>query len=100
MPGRSWNEASLSESPAVEQLEALGYTYVEPETLDAERESLKEVVLAKRLASAIARLNPWLSDDNVQKAELDAFQREFEALRKHARPRREAPPRARSRRKR
>ena len=67
-PGKGWNEESLSENPAVQQLEALGYTFVTAETLEAERESLKEVVLPRRLAAALKRLNPWLSEDNVQKA--------------------------------
>ncbi len=67
-PGKSWNEENLSESPAVEQLEALGYTFVSGEDLEAERESLKEVVLTRRLATGLKRLNPWLSEDNVQKA--------------------------------
>lgn len=67
-PGTSWNEENLSENPAVEQLEALGYTCVNADVLEAERESFKEVFLPKRLATAIARLNPWLSEDNVQKA--------------------------------
>jgi len=66
--GRDWNEASLSENPAVEQLRRMGYQYVPGETLDAERESLKDVVLTQRLAAALRRLNPWLSDDNVPKA--------------------------------
>ena len=51
-----------------EQLETLGYTFVSGEDLEAERDSLKEVVLTKRLAAALKRLNPWLSEDNVQKA--------------------------------
>lgn len=67
-PGKGWNEANLSENPAVEQLRQLGYSYVPPEALEAERESFKEVVLSKRLAAALKRLNPWLSDDNVHKA--------------------------------
>jgi type I restriction enzyme R subunit len=67
-PGKGWNEENLSENPAVQQLEALGYTYVPAEPLEAERESLKEVVVSKRLATALKRLNPWLSEDNVQKA--------------------------------
>ena len=67
-PGQSWNEASLSEDPAVEHLRRLGYTYVAPDTLDAERESTKEVILHKRLAAALQRLNPWLSEDNTHKA--------------------------------
>jgi len=66
--GRDWNEASLSENPAVEQLQRMGYQYVPGESLDTERESLKDVVLTKRLATALQRLNPWLSDDNVPKA--------------------------------
>lgn len=66
--GRDWNEANLSEDPAVKHLKRLGYTYLTPERAEAERESLKDAVLAKRLAGALRRLNPWLSDDNVQKA--------------------------------
>lgn len=66
--GWDWNEANLSENPAVEHLEQLGYHYVTPERVDAERESLKDAVLGKRLATALERLNPWLSEDNVQKA--------------------------------
>jgi type I restriction enzyme R subunit len=67
-PGKAWNEENLSESPAVRQLEALGYTFVSADALEAERESLKDVVLTKRLATAVKRLNPWLSEDNVAKA--------------------------------
>ncbi len=67
-PGHGWNEASLSQDPAVDHLRRLGWAYVAPEQLDAERESQKEVVLARRLAAALKRLNPWLSDDNVHKA--------------------------------
>jgi type I restriction enzyme R subunit len=68
-PGRDWNEASLSEDPAVALLEKLGYTYVAPEMLDGERSgSLREVVLGKRLATALLRLNPWLSPENAAKA--------------------------------
>lgn len=67
-PGKGWNEASLSEEPAIAHLRRLGYTYVAPEVLDAERESLKEAVLPRRLAAALWRLNPWLSEDNLHKA--------------------------------
>jgi type I restriction enzyme R subunit len=67
-PGQDWNELHLSENPAVEVLQALGYTYVAPEVLEAERESLKETVLTGRLGRALKRLNPWLSDDNTHKA--------------------------------
>jgi len=66
--GRDWNELHLVEDPAVELLESLGYVYVAPEVLEAERDSLKEVVLTKRLRAALTTLNPWLSDDNLSKA--------------------------------
>lgn len=67
-PGRDWNEATLSEDPAVALLKALGHTYVAPEDLEAERESLRDTIVTKRLATALARLNPWLSSDNIHKA--------------------------------
>ena len=69
MPNRSaWNEQGLSEDPAVGLLKALGYAYVRPETLEGQRASLKEAVLTSRLATAVKRLNPWLSDANVAQA--------------------------------
>ena len=67
-PGRSWNEANLSEEPAVRLLQQLGWTFVRPEVLEGERESFREVVLTKRLGTALRKLNPWISDDNVHKA--------------------------------
>jgi hypothetical protein len=67
-PGQDWNEAHLSEDPAVEVVQALGYSYIAPEVLEAERESRKEAILTQRLGRALKRLNPWLSDDNLAKA--------------------------------
>jgi type I restriction enzyme R subunit len=67
-PGKDWNELHLSEDPAVALLQTLGYTFVAPEVLEAERESLKETVLTKRLGAALLKLNPWLSEDNTHKA--------------------------------
>ena len=63
-----WDELHLAENPAVELLESLGYAYVPPEYLDCERTSFKEAILTGRLAAALKRLNPWLSEANVTKA--------------------------------
>ncbi|MCC7541183.1 MAG: type I restriction endonuclease subunit R [Deltaproteobacteria bacterium] len=63
-----WDEAGLSEDPAVATLVALGWIYVAPETLITERDSMIEVVVPGRLAKALRRLNPGLSEDNVQRA--------------------------------
>ena len=63
-----WDELHLAENPAVELLEALGYTCVPPDDLERERASLKETILTGRLAAALKRLNPWLSDSNVAAA--------------------------------
>jgi type I restriction enzyme, R subunit len=67
-PGKGWNEESLSENPAIDHLRRLGYSFVAPEVLEGERESFKDVVLPQRLATALKRINSWLSDDNVHKA--------------------------------
>jgi type I restriction enzyme R subunit len=59
-PGKGWNEESLSENPAVEHLGRLGWTYVAPDLLDVERESLKQVVIVRGLSTALKKLNPWM----------------------------------------
>ena len=46
----------------------LGYIYHPPEELEGERTVLKEPVLTDRLAVAVRRLNPWLSDTNLTRA--------------------------------
>jgi type I restriction enzyme, R subunit len=66
-PGQGWNEANLSEDPAIELLQKLGYTYVTPEVIETERDTLKEAVLLGRLEKALKKLNPWLSGDNARK---------------------------------
>lgn len=66
--GSDWTEEHLVEDKAIELLQRLGWTYVTPEALAAERQSLKEVFLTRRLRAALKRLNPWLSDDNLHKA--------------------------------
>ena len=63
-----WDELHLAENPAVELLQSLGYSYIPPEDLESERASFKEVVVTGRLAAALKRLNPWLSESNVAKA--------------------------------
>ena len=63
-----WDERHLAEEPAVKLLRSLGYTYATPEDLEGERASLKEAVLTRRLAHALKRLNPWLSEANVTQA--------------------------------
>jgi hypothetical protein len=48
-PGGHWNEAHLSESPAVAHVVRLGYTEVPADTLDRERDSQRDVGAPKRL---------------------------------------------------
>lgn len=59
------DELNYSEEPAALQLQRLGWVFVASEKLDAERDSLREVILRPRLQEALKRLNPWLSDDNI-----------------------------------
>lgn len=67
-PGGAWNEAGQSEDPTVTLLGQIGYSYAPPESLESERESLRDVVLVERLRSALKKLNPWISADNLHKA--------------------------------
>ena len=63
-----WDELHLAENPAVDLLQSVGYAYVPPENLEPDRASFKEAILSGRLAAALKRLNPWLSDTNVTRA--------------------------------
>lgn len=63
-----WDELRLSEEPADELLRRLGYTFVAPELLDADRDRPTEAVLTRRALAAVTRLNPWIHEDNARKA--------------------------------
>ena len=65
------DELDKVELPALEQLQSLGWSYVEgaelsPDKSD-ERSSLKDVVLEKRLTASLKRINPWINDENLRK---------------------------------
>jgi len=65
------DEYDKVEKPALEQLQALGWSCLHgsdlaPET-SAERRSYKEVVLEQCLTDAIQRLNPWINAENLRK---------------------------------
>lgn len=60
------------EKPAIEQLEALGYTYafggnLAPDAHANERVSLRDVVLTKHLKESLIRINPWINEENLAK---------------------------------
>ena len=68
------HEYTAVELPALEQLKALGYTFVPGAELAAgtvERDSFRDVVLEGRFRSAIKRINPWISEDNLNKVTRD-----------------------------
>lgn len=62
-----WNEKHLVENRLIQQLKEMGYEHLHGPSLDAERESGREVILKERLSQAIKRLNPWLNDTNLNK---------------------------------
>ena len=65
----AWNEAGQSEDPVVELLQTLGYTYESPEKLEAERDTLRDVVLVGRTTDSEARMEViGLSDDEIPTA--------------------------------
>ncbi|MGZ0879604.1 type I restriction endonuclease subunit R [Priestia megaterium] len=55
------------ELPFIEQLKNYGYAYIEGSKLDEERMTRASIVLEDRLASSVKKLNPWITDYNVQK---------------------------------
>lgn len=56
-----------SELPAIQQFQALGYTYLEGTKIE-ERATITEVILEKRLKSALKRINPWMNENSLNKA--------------------------------
>lgn len=69
------DELDKVELPALEQLQSLGWSYVEgaqlsPDESD-ERSSWKDVVLEKRLTESLKRINPWINDENLRKVVRD-----------------------------
>ena len=69
------DELDKVELPALEQLQSLGWSYIEgaklsPDESD-ERSSLKDVVLEKRLVQSLKRINPWINDENLRKVVRD-----------------------------
>ncbi|MFS0558215.1 type I restriction endonuclease subunit R [Brevibacillus sp. 179-C9.3 HS] len=60
-------EYSEVELPFIEQLQKYGYTYRKGSQLDDDRTSKASLILEKRFASAICKLNPWMDDTNVDR---------------------------------
>ena len=64
------NEYTLVELPAIEYLISLGYEYIDGKKLtpqQGERDSLNEVILTKRIFNSLKKLNPTISDENINK---------------------------------
>ena len=78
------DEFEKVELPALEQLQSLGWTYIKGEDLSpdnsTERSSFKDVVLEDRLAENIKRINPWISDQNLQKVVKDLTKTQYTNL--------------------
>lgn len=56
-----------SELPAINLFKALGYQYFDA-SLHDERENITEVLLKDRLLASIKKINPWINDNNLNKA--------------------------------
>jgi type I restriction enzyme R subunit len=69
-----FNEDTLSEQPAIEQLKRLGYDHIHGDQLDpelkedCERTSRRDVVLISRLKKSLAKINPQLTEESINKA--------------------------------
>lgn len=56
-----------SELPAIQLFQQMGYQYFNASVQD-ERADFTEVLLKDRLLSSIKRINPWINDNNLNKA--------------------------------
>lgn len=62
------NEDNEAEQPAISLLQRLGYTYIKREYLAPERDNEREVLLKGRLKAALLRVNPWLKENDAERA--------------------------------
>lgn len=66
------NEETLVELPAIEYLEKkLGYNFIHGKELipaSRARDSLTDVVLVDRLRAALKKINPWMNEENLDRA--------------------------------
>ncbi len=60
-------EYIYSELPAIELFKKMGYQYYNGSQHD-ERDDIFEVILKDRLLDSIKRINPWINDNNLNKA--------------------------------
>lgn len=60
-------EETQVEHPFIEQLKRYEYTYLTAMELDQERSSQAAVLLEERFRNSVHRLNPWISDNNLDK---------------------------------
>ena len=78
------DELDKVELPALEQLQSMGWIYLEGSKLSPdesdERSSFKDVVLEHRLEKAIQRINPWISEDNLRRVISDFTRAQFPNL--------------------
>jgi type I restriction enzyme R subunit len=56
-----------SELPAIELFQKMGYQYFDASKQD-ERSDITEVILKDRLLASISKLNPWINENNLNKA--------------------------------
>ena len=64
------NEYTLVEKPAIEYFKSLRYLYIDGRKLTpemGERESLNEVILTSRMKTSLKKLNPEISEENINK---------------------------------
>ncbi len=60
-------EYIYSELPAIELFKKMGYQYFDASKQD-ERSDITEVILKDRLLTSISKLNPWINENNLNKA--------------------------------
>lgn len=77
------DELNKVELPAIEQLKQLGWKYIHGAELTPEagaRAYLRDVVLVGQLNTAIKRINPWITDENLKKVSREITHPNFAGL--------------------
>ncbi len=78
MATESYNERTIVQDPSIKDLVSLGYTHIDGREIktdldSGDRKTDRDVILHSVLANSIKKINPWISDENLERVVRDVI---------------------------